>query len=228
MKYDIGTITVTNGSPAIVGASTRWASNTAAGQLLTVVGSGVFYEIGAVTDDTHLTLTSNYVDPLGGTVTAGLMYTIVQGFTPNFNIPYTDIGDVQTASIIKRALMTIDTMLIDYLSGRIVGQTINATTSTQQLTKGRNSIVNLVNGVLNLTLPASPLDGEFVGVTDASASYVGGGTPYTAEQQNWHISAANPTTEKLDGGVSYLTMDQAGAKMKLFFNGTRQTWEAWP
>lgn len=108
MKYDTGTVSMTNGSAAVVGTGTAWATNVTAGQLFTLIGSGVTYQVGSVTDDTHLTLSSNWV----GTTAAGLTYTIIQSFTPNKQIPYPEIGDVQTATIMKRALTIIDALLV--------------------------------------------------------------------------------------------------------------------
>ena len=126
MKYDFGTVTVTNGSAVVTGSGTQWSANLDDGELFTVIGSGIAYTIGSVDSDTQVTLTANYA----GSSASGLSYTVVQGFTPTFSIPYVDVGDVQTATILKRALM-----LIDYLFGWLV---VGTATTAQLIDKTSN------------------------------------------------------------------------------------------
>ena len=104
MKYDTGTVDVTNGSSVWTGHSTEWLANAAAGELITIIGSGLFYEIGSVDDDDTIHTTA----PYAGDDATGLTYTIVKSFTANYGFPYPDIGDVQTSTILKRALNEID------------------------------------------------------------------------------------------------------------------------
>lgn len=106
MKYSDGTVNVTNGSNSVVGVGTLFSANVAAGQLFTIIGSGITNTIASVTDNTHLVLVSNYA----GATSTGNAYTIIQGFTTGYGIPYPDIGDVQTATIMKRAMVLIDTL----------------------------------------------------------------------------------------------------------------------
>lgn len=76
--YKTGTVTVTNGSPAVVGVGTTWGNGaiTPGDSFSLVDASGAavspHYEVLTVTDDTHLTLTANY----GGTTAAGAKYAI--------------------------------------------------------------------------------------------------------------------------------------------------------
>ena len=119
-QYRVGTAAATNGSAAIVGTGTSWASYVTAGSVFTVVGSTVPYVVASVTDNTHLTLSSNY----GGTTASGLSYTIGTSFTPNLGLPYVEQGDVETATILKRAMLLIDQDLAT------PGVTINATSVT--------------------------------------------------------------------------------------------------
>ncbi len=68
--YSTGTITVTNGSTAVVGSGTTWlSSNVKAGDVLNVAGQ--LYLIASVEDVTHLTLALAY----GGATASGLAYT---------------------------------------------------------------------------------------------------------------------------------------------------------
>lgn len=76
--YKTGTVTVTNGSPAVVGVGTTWGNGaiTPGDSFSLVDASGAavspHYEVLTVTDDTHLTLTANY----GGTTAAGAKYAL--------------------------------------------------------------------------------------------------------------------------------------------------------
>jgi hypothetical protein len=106
-QYRDGTVTVTNGDATIVGAGTAFVANVAAGDLLTLLGSGVFYEVASVTNDTHLELTANYA---GSTLT-GQDFIVCTGFTPNFNIPEISGGDLNWPDVLTRALRLIDVLL---------------------------------------------------------------------------------------------------------------------
>jgi len=107
MQYQTGTVAVTNGSSSVVGTDTLWTSNVSVGNIFTIPGSGAWYEVASITDDTHLTLTANY----GGSTASGSAYAITKDFTANYGFPYPEKGDVDTQSILKRALQEIDTEL---------------------------------------------------------------------------------------------------------------------
>lgn len=141
MKYNIGTINVTNSSAAVVGVGTKWVANLAAGQMFTVVGSGIVYYVGSITDDTHLTLTANYA----GTTATAQPYTIVQSFTPGNSIPYPDIGDVQTATILKRALAIIDGLLTTVTATTAQFQSKTATVNTTNKIVGKGCFNTTTN-----------------------------------------------------------------------------------
>ena len=75
-----GTIAVTNNSNAVVGTSTYWATaNINPGDIMKI--NGVDYEVHSVTDDTHLTLATNYT----GEAASGLGYAIIRNFTSTTN-----------------------------------------------------------------------------------------------------------------------------------------------
>lgn len=113
MKYDTGVVNVTNGSNIITGVGTEFLANIAGGQLFTVAGSGISYDVAGVTDDTHFTTSA----PYGGITQTGLGYTVCKSFTPNFNLPYAEPGDVQTVTIVKRAMTMIDDILMNVGTG---------------------------------------------------------------------------------------------------------------
>ena len=71
-QYKAGTVAVTNSNAAVVGIGTAFLANVSIGELFTIAGSSVPYSVGAVADDTHLTLSSNYA----GLTTSGLAYAI--------------------------------------------------------------------------------------------------------------------------------------------------------
>jgi hypothetical protein len=74
-QYATGTVTVVNGSAAVIGVGTTWPI-TMIGESFRVTGSTPFayYTISAVTDTTHLTLDTTYA----GAGAAGASYVIVQ------------------------------------------------------------------------------------------------------------------------------------------------------
>src|SRR5258705_10420233 len=98
-QYSIGTVNVTNASAAVGGGGTLVGANVPVGSLFAISGQGVPYIVGSVTDDTHLTLSSNYA----GATQSGLGYQITTSFTLNRSIPYMESGDVDTATIFKAA-----------------------------------------------------------------------------------------------------------------------------
>ena len=122
-QYKTGTVSVTNGSAAIVGTGTLWLAEIAAGDLFVVIDDGVTYEVASITDNTHITLSSVYA----GTTNAAAVYAISRDFTPVQGYPYPVKGDIETATIIKRAFEMIDT------------KTTLISTSTTSLTIGTGS-----------------------------------------------------------------------------------------
>jgi hypothetical protein len=71
-NYSDGTLSATNGALAIVGTGTVWTSDMD-GETIAI--NGVPYAIGIVTDNTHMTLATNFL----GTTGAGLLYVIAFG-----------------------------------------------------------------------------------------------------------------------------------------------------
>ena len=70
-----GTITLTNGSTAVVGVGTAWTSSHE-GRQLYIGGAGPYYTVSTVTDATNLILER----PYGGSTTAGSAYEIAQAY----------------------------------------------------------------------------------------------------------------------------------------------------
>jgi len=103
-QYKIGSVTVTNGSQTITGLSTTWLADIAAGDIFTVIGSNVWYEVGSVDSDTQITLAANYA----GSTASSQGYAITRDFTPLSGLPYVTSGDIETAAVIKRAMLMLD------------------------------------------------------------------------------------------------------------------------
>ena len=77
-NYQTGTVTVTNGSDAVVGSGTTFIAGDV-GKVFRIIaetGTTSFYRISAYVDATHVTLASNYVGTTGGSKT----YTIYRGW----------------------------------------------------------------------------------------------------------------------------------------------------
>lgn len=104
-QYKTGTVSVTNGSPTVEGSGTTFTGgNVTAGDIFTVLGDNTWYEVASVTDADTLVLAANYA----GTTASGAAYTITRDFTTNNGYPYPQKGDIETASLIKRAFVQID------------------------------------------------------------------------------------------------------------------------
>lgn len=111
-QYSTGTITVVNTDATVEGSGVNWGStgvdpgNIAAGDLLSIEGSGVIYEVASVTDSDTLELTS----PFSGTG-GSYNYSIVTDFTTNLNIPYPNPNDIDQETILKRMAVMLDGFL---------------------------------------------------------------------------------------------------------------------
>ena len=92
-RYEVGTITATNGSAAVVGVGTAFLTNAKAGDKLYVGAIGqddpaaIWYEVLSVTDDLNLVLTANFAEATA----PGVSYTLRQLFTGDIdNVWYTE------------------------------------------------------------------------------------------------------------------------------------------
>lgn len=141
-QYRTGTVAVTNANAAVVGTNTKFVGNVAPGNLFTISGSLVPYVVGSVTDDTHLTLSSNYAGPTQG----GLAYSITTSLTPNFGLPYMEDRDIDTATIFKRAMLILDTLMARH------GKQGAALASANNLTPGTDGNYFQVTGAVQINL----------------------------------------------------------------------------
>jgi hypothetical protein len=101
----IASVIQTDATVTNTGAS-LWLAEVAAGDLFTVISSGVVYFVASVTSDTELELSAPYAD-----VTGSFAYVIARDFTPINNIPIINKGDIETATLNKAGLAIIDGLL---------------------------------------------------------------------------------------------------------------------
>jgi len=102
-QYKLGTVSVTNSSTAVVGVGTTFLTEVTAGDIFIRVGDGVGYEVASVTDDLNVVLSA----PYQGVTGSALIYTISRDFTSPDSIPLLSQGDIETATIFKRAMTKI-------------------------------------------------------------------------------------------------------------------------
>ena len=118
-QYSTGLSSVTNGSATVTGSGTLWLANVTAGDSFTVAGDGVMYDVASVDSDTQITLSVNYA----GATASGVVYTIARDFTSPDSFPELTTGDIETPTIITRALRKIQsrfTALVSDISERPV------------------------------------------------------------------------------------------------------------
>jgi len=109
MQYREGTVSVENGSAVVTGDITEWATNAAPGDVFIVQGEHVPYIVGSVDSDTQITLTGNYA----GSTASTLSYILSSSFTPIYNFPYPEPGDLETVAILKLAILQIEAKLAE-------------------------------------------------------------------------------------------------------------------
>lgn len=115
MQIRTGSASIT-GSPqtnVVTGHDVDW-STVVAGDLFSIVGDGVTYDIAAVgSPATTLTLTVNYA----GTNKSAEDYVIFRDFTERWELPIPNKKDIETATLLKKALTIIDGVLGGAQSG---------------------------------------------------------------------------------------------------------------
>ena len=113
-QYKTGTVSVTNGSQTVTGSGTAWSTaGLSVGDIFTVANVNATYEVGSIDSDAQITLTANYAGITG----SGLTYAITTDFTTTYGIPVPYKGDIEMASIIRRAFTKIDNEFILTSSG---------------------------------------------------------------------------------------------------------------
>jgi hypothetical protein len=107
MKYTEGTVTITGGQDVVTGKDTSWAGAVKVGDMFTLEWFMIPVQVSEVIDDTHLRLARPIPDLPLYTYT-GQNYSIASDFTAEFQMPYPNRGDIDTAELINRSLWIID------------------------------------------------------------------------------------------------------------------------
>jgi len=158
-----GTVAATVGATAVVGTGTTFLQYSVGDP---IVIAGVPYIIGSITDDTHLTLTTQY----GGATAGGLTYqhgsSAIQTATTDANGFYSFTGLANAPYVVK----VTDTF------GNLVGFG-----GTWEKTEGLLSGANPGNAMEVMDLSASP---GTVATTGGSPAIVGTGTTFTNYRAN--------------------------------------------
>lgn len=89
MQYKVGTVSVTNGSNVVTGASTAFIGNASVGDSFKVYAENAIYQVIAVDSDTQIKISPNYAGTTQGTA----RYQIGRDRTPNLGLAEINPGD---------------------------------------------------------------------------------------------------------------------------------------
>lgn len=158
--YRAGTVSVTNGSPVIVGVGTLWLTQASVGDIF--LGPNlVEHEITAITDDTHLSVMQvNGTNAYAGTTASAQVYAIIRNFTSTL--------PAQLASQLA-AMMTAWHLTTDELTAWLSG---SGSTTVHDSVGNAYSVQTpaALNAALNGRLVRSVAGGVDVTLTSAEAS----------------------------------------------------------
>ena len=197
-QYKTGTASVTNGSATVTGTNTLWLANVTAGDSFTVAGDGVMYDVASVDSDTQVTLSVNYA----GVTAAGVVYTIARDFTSPDNFPELTTGDIETPTIITRALRTIQGKCSGLVSD-ISGKADQATTYTETEVDGLLDNKAAISGqVFTGSISATNLSGTNTGDQDLSGKAAIAGQVFTGEINYRGLGDVDTNTSYGEGALS--------------------------
>lgn len=186
-SYSTGTVTVTNASTAIVGSSTAFDTNVAAGD--TFKGpDGAFYAIASVTDATNLVLATEY----GGTTASGASYAIYNNNRPQ----YVKRGNNNTAFVHATTVFAITSDNPTY-------EDVDSMTATLTIS-GPASVV-LIDFSCYLYRTGAGMNGDFcvsIDGTDKTDSYMGLWSSYVGSDFISIHGSANPSLHYLATGLT--------------------------
>lgn len=165
--YRTGTVSVTNGSPNVVGVGTLWLTQASVGDMF--LGPNlVEHEITAITDDTHLTVMQvNGTAAYAGTTASAQLYAIIRNFTSTMPAQLAS----QLAAMMTAWHVTTDE-LTAWLSGTgsttvhdAVGNAYNVQTPTALNAAWNGRLVKNVAGGVDVTLTSAEASNLFIELT---------------------------------------------------------------
>ena len=172
-QYRTGQVTVTNGTPTVTGVQTSWVGNVSPGDLFIIKGGTVVYEIANVDNDNQITLSGPYQQESK----SGTLYAITRDFTPIYSLPYPAKGDIETGSLIKRAMGEIERRIIERNSGLAIVESVTVTAPPSNPTLGKVWIV------------PTGATGAWAGQTNKLAVASRNSTwKFTLPQQGWRVN----------------------------------------
>ncbi len=127
MQYRTGTVKVMSGEAAVEGSGTLWAANVEAADLFKMRNESVIYQVGTVTDNTHISLSTLY----NGTTRSGEQYQITRDFTPNLTLPEVNPGDLDWPDNVTRSLRIIDAYIVQTIMSGEVAPVLSGETGTK-------------------------------------------------------------------------------------------------
>ena len=225
-QYSTGTASVTNGSATVTGSGTLWLANVSAADSFTIAGDGVMYDVASVDSDTQVTLSVNYA----GVTAAGAVYTIARDFTSPDDFPELTTGDIETPTIITRAIRKIQSRFtgIAINTTAEIGQAVSDHAATNDhplattIAKGFLSAVDKTKlDTVESGATADQTDAEIKIAYESNADtnefsdaeqtkLLGIEDGATADQTKADIDALNIDADTLDG-IDSLGFDAAGA-----------------
>lgn len=131
-------VNVTAASQAVIVAGVDATAEIGQGDLFGVVGDFVWYDVASVSysaPDTTVNLSANYQ----GATATGAQGVVVRDFTSPDSIPYPGPQDIETASLFKRAVSILQT-LISEVGGAVLAKDVaggaNVTLTAAEARKG--------------------------------------------------------------------------------------------
>ncbi len=206
-QYRTGTVTITDGSNVVIGDETSWLNAVTAGDIFMVKDGKIGYPISSVVSNTELRL----VAPFVGSVSA-VTYVIASDFTPFFDIPLIAQGDLNTATVVREALIKVEQVLLELDTGQLVVKSRSLTTPPSDPDNDDTYIV------------PSGATGAWSGNVGQLASYSGSEWRFLSPRNGWrvwvedqgyadfiYLSASNTWTGGPTGLSAIATADSAHA-----------------
>lgn len=162
-QYKTGTVNVVNGNAIVVGVGTAFLANVPVGSWFSKSGSSVSYVVASVQTDLQLTLATNY----GGATENGIAYWIGTSRTPNHNMPYPEMNDVDSPTLVKQSFLKLDTLLGNAIGAAAQANRVVFTDANGNLATSANATLTAA-GALGLT--SSGLVGTLSNNAAASSS----------------------------------------------------------
>ena len=161
-QYNTGTVSLFSGEQCVSGEGTSWLTYVSVGDLFKKRGENAFYFVGAVTSDTTMDLTANYV----GSSCSGELYTICRDFTDNYDVPEIWPGDKDWALHITYGLRIFDAKIKEIEDSGVESSltvTDHGTSTTVTLTTDDLNQIHLHWNTATCTVNLPSVDSGYIG-----------------------------------------------------------------